>query len=171
MRNGARKVSRHKRRGAKENRRIEHKSLRQVERQALDGGHLRPPRTMGWRASVTEKDAPLINDVMPHRSKRKGCKRNKGGKHSIVTWPSLPSRELWYDPERERWTYRAIPWVRRRWHPPYKCERCGKGFYSIPKGHEKEAVIVTVRADDQYKQDDHYDLFNIRMRLCGLRCR
>lgn len=153
-------MSRHKRSSGKETRRIEHKSLRQVERQVLHGGHLRPPKGINWNSSVTERDAPLVNDVMPHRSSKKGCKRNKGGPHIPV--PRKPPARIWgvvgYRRSGEAifgWTYP----LSFRYGSYYVCEKCNKSLWRYkPKPVEP--------AHDA----EHWTMNNIHRRLAGHPC-
>lgn len=108
--------------------RIEHKQARAAERQALEGGHHRAIHGMGWGTRIPQP--PLLDEhTVKHPGKRKGCKRNKGGPHDIVHWPMDALYEIFWNEEKQRHDTRPISWARRRYHPPYRCSKCGKGFY------------------------------------------
>lgn len=141
----------------------ENRQLRRAEDAALRGDRPHPPY---GDDRVPVMDAPSNG---PRRG-GKGCKRNKGGNHVIVSWPSEPTYKLVLNEETGRYKPELIPW---RYHPPYRCEKCGKGFYSIPKRRAvaKSSAQVAQREAEDLNPRDHWSLFNIRLRLLGLSCR
>lgn len=163
-----------------ENKRHGHKQARQSTRHVLeDGGNPKTAHGIHWSSSVEQ---PPLNDeatLAPPRNKKKGCKRNKYGPHTIVAWPSESAYEAVWD-EEKGWTYKRKPYW-PRYHSPYRCEACGKGFYRIPKRHallkshpSSEVDPRTVKPSHSNYENlvraDHYDLYNIRSRLLGLPC-
>lgn len=162
----------HKRSVRKEINRIEHKQARAAERQALEGGHHRVVQGMGWGTRIPQP--PLLDEHRKLPGKKKGCKRNKGGAHTVEHWPSAPTWEYVWDDERNCYVQQAISWSRRSYHPPYRCSKCGKGFYRVPKNSEPRAArpqgTYTVNWENEVRED-HWDLYNIRTRLLDLPCR
>lgn len=139
----------------KEDRRLDHKTERAAVRQVLDGGHVRQPHSGNWGyrpEPIVLPDEAFVSDKKKHS---KGCKRNKYGPHIIERWFISPSR----------------PWYLQ--HPPYRCQKCGKGFYSIPKRNAIWAASGTRVFNYNLENEirgSHYDLYNIRCRLLDLPC-
>lgn len=157
-----------KRTSNRENKRIDHKRARMAEKQAEQGGTVRTVHGMHWSTKMPQPSLP--EEPARHPSRKGGCKRNKGGPHVIVAWPTHDLYQHVYNPETRRFEFR------RRWgryHPSYRCERCGKGFYRVPKNTKAKTttrVIDRTPCENEVKSD-HWDLYNIRMRLLGLGCR
>lgn len=164
---------RHRATSKTEDKRLDHKRERAATRQVLDGGHLNEAHGTSWSHPLDK--VPLLDDTpqVGHRSKS-GCKRNKGGLHILEAWPRVPSVLHRWDEEGGTWIHETLPWWRRPYHPPYRCSKCHKGFYRVPK---RGAVMKSLEPRtpspnrENEVKDDHYDLYNIRSRLLGLSCR
>lgn len=97
-----------------EDKRLDHKRARQATRQVLEGGNHRTVHGMNWSNSIEQ---PPIDDEAPRRSrsKKKGCKRNKGGPHIAMSNPKVfvasPPLHWWYGAS-------------------YVCKNCGKSMWN-----------------------------------------
>ena len=150
----------------------DHRKVRRAEKQALDGGHVRD--VWASRLPLT----PIVDDVMPYRSKKKGCKRNKGGKREIELWPqTVPAFTTVWNEEKQRVETVWTPWWQRRRHPDYRCRKCHKGFYSLPRDGKRvdtqEIERTLMSASNPTPEDlaDHWSIYNIKIRLLGLTCK
>lgn len=169
---------RHRATSKGEDKRLDHKRERAATRQVLDGGHLNEAHGTSWSHPLDK--VPILDDTpqIGHRSKGSAthCKRNKGGPHIIEAWPRPSLMVNRYDEESGKFVRTQLPWWQRPYHPPYRCSKCGKGFYRIPKrGAVMKPVETRVRRislanwENEVK-DDHHDLYNIRSRLLDLPC-
>jgi hypothetical protein len=161
-----------------EDKRFGHKKARQATRRVLENNRVEG-RVDSMHYSTRVEQPPVPDaPVGGPRPKKGGCKRNKYDPHVIEAWASDPVQERVFNEDTKRFEWRAIPWTRRRYHPPYRCILCGKGFYTVPKRN-------AIRKSANYSQslyrrlsnlenevcEDHYDLWNIRARLLDLDCR
>lgn len=137
--------------------------MRQRERQALDTGRLAAPRSMSWSGDGGERHLPLVNDVMPHRAKRKGCKRNKGGPHTpVYQHPTLRKILLRDDQGRPYW---KTDWTNRGRFPwgGWYCSKCGKHMWS----YRPKVDVLNVPNDLNEKPPLHWTYENIVRRIYG----
>lgn len=111
-----------------EDKRLDHKRARQATRQVLEGGHHRVVHGMNWSNNIEQ---PPIDDEAPRRarSKKKGCKRNKGGPHIAVRRTPRPASG---NPATTFW------WM---YSSDYVCDKCGKAMWGhkpspLPHGGE-----------------------------------
>jgi hypothetical protein len=163
----------------KENRRYEHKSERQATRQAIRTGRLRAPRSLSWSGDGGEKNVPLIVDRMPHRSSKKGCKRNKGGVHDPEYRSNpVPRTISTWDPEKG-WVHEPNPnWNFSGWRKTgYFCKRCNKRLWNYARkvSEGKVPALGSVNPVDDLtrpypERDDHMSYSNIWKRLAGEPC-
>lgn len=164
-------TSANKNKHRRESKRYGHKQARQLTRHVLeDAGHTSTAYGVHWAPNIEQ---PPIHDdavVGPARNKKKGCKRNKYGPHVIVSTGPQPTYNVRYNFELKRFEHVAIPWYRRRYIAPYKCKHCHKAFYHIPKRGAVRGEVVSRTPNEVIEKADHYDTFNIKMRLLGLNC-
>jgi hypothetical protein len=148
----------------KEIKRLDHKKARAAERQVLSGGHHRSPRALSWSDKLPQPpilDAPSNGKV---RSK-KNCPKNKGGAHYPV---HAKRRQQGYRDGEPfyGWSYRSSKVV---------CLHCNKDMwrYRGPVNPHPTPARIIDRREEAWMVStvDHYDRFNIRMRLLGLSCR
>lgn len=152
--------------------RIGHKKARQATRRVLENEHVEG-RVQSMHYSTRVEQPPVPDTpVGPPKPKKGGCKRNKYGPHVIEAWPREPMMRRRWDDERGEFVYEPTPYWLRPYHAPYRCANCGKGFYSIPKRNAvmKQSSGSGLRFPDR-ETSDHYDTYNIKMRLLGLDCR
>lgn len=164
MANSARK-NRHQ----KIDKRIGHKQARQATRRVLeDGAPTKVAHGVHW--SPTIEQPPIHDEAVtgPAKKRKKGCKRNKYESH-VIRAVSQHTNEYVLNPQTGKFEWRDIPWTRRRYRPPYECVNCGKSFYRIPKRSIQRSNFS--RPQVEVEMDDHYDDFNIKMRLLGLKCK
>lgn len=107
---------------------------------------------MSWSGDGAEKDVPLITDRMPHRSKKKGCKRNKGGAHT----PVYRTEPLRYEIGEDGFAHMVrnfTAWQKTGWF----CDRCNKRLWGYVPKYQAPAT----------KPPGHWDTVNINRRLYG----
>jgi hypothetical protein len=158
-----------------EDKRYGHKQARQQTRVALEQERVpHIARGINWSSSVEQPPLPDAS-TGPPRPKKGGCKRNKYGPHVIEPWPRAPLSVRVFNKDTRRFEWVPTPYWCRPYHPPYRCANCGKGFYSIPRRGTvmKPGRLVgpSLSNYENEKQDEHFDLYNIRCRLLGLACR
>jgi hypothetical protein len=169
------KISRRSR-NRTEDKRLGHKKSRQATRRVLENDRVEGRvESMHYSTRVEQPPVPDA-PVGPPKPKKGGCKRNKYDPHVIAPWPSEPLyRQVW-DSEAKK--FKRVWNSGRRYHPPYRCILCGKGYYRVPK---RNAVLKSANyPQNMYRSlsnlenevcEDHYDLWNIRARLLGIDCR
>jgi hypothetical protein len=165
--------------GKRDTKRIENKSVRQATKQVIRGGHLRAPRNISWSSPVTERAIPIIVDRMPHRSSKKGCKRNKGGAHE-PEYRQAPVNPHIMKLTDEGWVRVPNPnysYIRVYQKTGYFCKRCNKRLWSVARKVREGKIVIpghTNLVDDLTRpypeRDDHYSYTNIWARLDGRPC-
>lgn len=148
-----------------------HKQARQSTRHVLeDGAPTSIAHGVHWSPSIEQP--PISDDAVvgTPKSRKQGCKRNKYEPHVIV--PTEPQRtyNIRYNFELKQFERVEIPWYRRRYIAPYECKHCHKSFYRIPKRGAVRGEVVSRTPNEVISKADHYDTFNIKMRLLGLNC-
>lgn len=106
---------------------------------------------LNWDNTSRERKLPIEDG--PSNGKKhskKGCPRNKGGTHDIVSNPAYarPTTRPWWE-RRDSWN-------------PWKCSKCGKEFY------RRATKTVPKPIDD--RDPAHWMSSNITNRLAGLPC-
>ena len=148
-----------------------HKKARQATRRALENGHVEGRvQSMHYSTRVEQPPIPDVS-VGPPKPKKKGCKRNSYGPHIIVAVRMEPRYVVVFNEETGKYEHKYIPWYQCRYRPPYECMKCHKAFYRVPKGAQRGDAHVIIHNSEQVQMDDHYDQFNIKMRLLGLKCK
>lgn len=109
-------------------RRIEHKQDRAAVRQALDGGHVRQSPNDRWNHRPSR--TPIVDDRMPAKGRRAGCKKSPNGKHTAVY--NERRRKVTYGYGDHKYTTYAIG------SPEHVCMYCGKHKHGYRSGQWNE---------------------------------
>jgi hypothetical protein len=110
-------------------RRIEHKQHRAAVRQALSGGPVHQSPNDKW--NHRPEQVPLIDDRMPAKGRRGGCKKSPNGKHTAV-----------YNESRRTRTYGSGDYKYTVFVGPQSvCMYCGKHRHGYRGGQWNEPKI------------------------------
>lgn len=146
-------------------RQMDERALRRATDQVLSGGHHREILSHRWAHRAEQP--PLMDAPSNGKVRAKGkCPKNNGGDHYPVHAKRI-----------QRGFRDGKPWYGWKFGKPVVCLHCNKDLWNyqgpIHQRPEDEARI-TFRAarEDPWMVStvDHYDRFNIRMRLLGLSC-